>query len=253
IMAMLKTRLLSFGLIASLGFVLMVSLIATTVLDGLGDRLQDVFPNVSFVLFYVLNLALTLSVITLLFAVIFKVLPDARLRWQAVLPGAIATAILFMIGKFGISVYISQSNLGSSFGAASSLAVILVWIYYSSIILYFGAEFTKVYATNKGEEIIPDRYAEWDATPAVPGAASKEVPSQKTTSSPLTPAGRSSRTLPPPAPQLAISNRYISGRERMRELGVKMGKDKDKPGMGKTLLGIALYFATRGKDRQKTR
>ncbi|RYZ45859.1 MAG: YihY/virulence factor BrkB family protein, partial [Chitinophagaceae bacterium] len=153
IMAMLVTRLLSFGLIASLGFILMVSLIATTVLEGLGNRLQEVFPNVSFVLFYVLNLALTLSVITALFAVIFKVLPDAKMRWKAVLPGAVATAVLFMLGKMAISLYISKSDLGSSFGAASSLAIILVWVYYSSIILYFGAEFTKVYATNKGETI----------------------------------------------------------------------------------------------------
>lgn len=249
IMAMLTTRLLSFGLIASLGFILMVSLIATTVLEGLGNRLQEVFPNVSFVLFYVLNLALTLGVITALFAVIFKVLPDAKMRWKAVLPGAVATAILFMLGKMAISLYINKSDLGSSFGAASSLAIILVWVYYSSIILYFGAEFTKVYATNKGEEINPDRYAEWVETPAVPGAQPKKVPSESTPSA--TPSGRSTRSKMPPAPQLAVHGQPVSGRDRMRELGVKM-EDK-KPGMGKTLLGLALYFATRGKNEKRPR
>ncbi len=249
IMAMLVTRLLSFGLIASLGFILMVSLIATTVLEGLGNRLQEVFPNVSFVLFYVLNLALTLGVITALFAVIFKVLPDAKMRWMAVLPGAIATAILFMLGKMAISFYVSKSDLGSSFGAASSLAIILVWVYYSSIILYFGAEFTKVYATNKGETITADRYAEWVETPAVPGAQPKKTPQESTPSA--TPSGRSTRSQVPPAPQLAVQGQPLSGRDRMRELGVKM-EDK-KPGMGKTLLGLALYFATRDKNRQRPR
>lgn len=251
IMAMLKTRLLSFGLIASLGFILMVSLIATTVLEGMGDKLQEAFPSISFVLFYVLNLALTLGVITMLFAVIFKVLPDAKMRWGAVLPGALATAILFMLGKMAISLYVSNSDLGSSFGAASSLAVILVWVYYSSIILYFGAEFTKVYATNKGEEIIPDQYAEWDEGPVVPGAKHKKVPLSKSPSD--TPARRSSRNLLPPAPQLAVQGPPVSGRERMRDLGVKMGKEKDKPGMGKTLLGLALFFATRGKKERRDR
>ena len=253
IMAMVKTRLLSFGLIASLGFILMVSLIATTVMEGLGNRLQEVFPSVSFVLFYVLNLALTLGVITLLFAVIFKVLPDAKMRWSAVLPGAIATAILFMIGKIGISFYISKSDLGSSFGAASSLAIILVWVYYSSIILYFGVEFAKLYATNKGEEIIPNRYAEWDERPAVPGAAPKKAPEAKSPSASSTPAGRSSRSIQPPAPQLAVQGQPVSGRDRMRELGVKMGNSKDQPGMGKTLFGLALYLATRGKNNRDAR
>ncbi|HEV7329895.1 MAG TPA: YihY/virulence factor BrkB family protein [Flavisolibacter sp.] len=251
IMAMLKTRLLSFGLIASLGFILMVSLIATTVLAGLGNRLQEVFPNVSFVLFYILNLALTLSVITMLFAVIFKVLPDVKMRWGAVIPGSITTAILFMIGKMGISFYINKSDLGSSFGAASSLAIILVWVYYSSIILYFGAEFTKAYATHKGEEIVPDQYVEWDERPAMPGATPKKAPTAKEPST-LSPAGRSSRNIQPPAPQLAVHGQPVSGRDRMRELGVKMGKEKDQPGMGKTLFGLALYFATKGKkDRNK--
>ncbi|HZH38347.1 MAG TPA: YihY/virulence factor BrkB family protein, partial [Flavisolibacter sp.] len=146
IMKTIQTRFLSFGMIASLGFILLVSLAATSVIEGLGDRLKAVFPDVTVVLFYIINLVLTLVITTFLFGVIFKVLPDAKITLRAVLPGAIATSILFMIGKFAIALYISKSDLGTSFGAAGSFAVIFVWIYYSSIILYFGAEFTKAYA-----------------------------------------------------------------------------------------------------------
>ncbi|RYG02329.1 MAG: YihY/virulence factor BrkB family protein, partial [Chitinophagaceae bacterium] len=105
------------------------------------------------------NILITFSVITVLFGAIFKILPDAKIKWKDVLAGAIATAILFMIGKFAISFYISKSNIGSTFGTAGSLVVLLLWIYYSSVILYFGAEFTKAYAVRYGSAIHPDQYA----------------------------------------------------------------------------------------------
>ena len=143
---LIKNRLLSFGIIGSLGFLLLVSLAITAVVEALGKRLEAAFPNVTVVVFYITNLVLTLGVTTLLFAVIFKVLPDARIKWKDVWAGAITTSILFMIGKFAISFYISKSDVGSTYGAAGSLVILLVWIYYSSIILYFGAVFTKAYA-----------------------------------------------------------------------------------------------------------
>lgn len=155
----LTTRLLSFGMIASLGFLLLVSLAATTIVEGLGNRLKAAFPDVAVVVFYIINLALTFAVVTLLFAVIFKVLPDARIKWRDVWAGAVATAVLFLIGKFLISLYISKADVGSTYGTAGSLVIILVWIYYSSIILYFGAEFTKAYALKYGGEIHPNKYA----------------------------------------------------------------------------------------------
>ncbi len=156
---LVKTRLLSFGVICSLGFLLLVSLGVTTLVEALTNRLKNYFPEVTVVLFYILNLVITFAVITTLFGVIFKVLPDAKIKWKDVLAGAIATALLFMLGKFAISFYISKSDVGSTYGTAGSLVVLLVWIYYSSIILYFGAEFTKAYAIKYGGEIHPNQYA----------------------------------------------------------------------------------------------
>jgi len=158
IMKLVKDRLLSFGVIASLAFLLLVSLGVSTLVESLNNRLKSFFPDMAVTLFYIINLLITFSVITVLFMIIFKVLPDAKIKMRDVLSGAIATAILFMIGKFGISFYISQSNVGSTYGAAGSLVVILVWIYYSSIILYFGAEFTKAYAVEYGSSIHPNSY-----------------------------------------------------------------------------------------------
>jgi len=156
---MLQNRFLSFSVIISLGFLLLVSLGVTTIIDGFSERLRAHFPEVTVVVFYIVNLVITLAVTGLIFGVIFKVLPDAEIRWKDVAAGAIATAILFMLGKFGISFYISKSNVGSTYGTAGSLVVLLLWVYYSSIILYFGAEFTKAYAVEYGSEIHPNHYA----------------------------------------------------------------------------------------------
>lgn len=156
---LVKTRLLSFGVIVSLGFLLLVSLGVTALVEGLTDRLQQKFPEITLVVFYIINLVITFLVISTLFAVIFKVLPDAKVKYRDVIAGAIATAILFMLGKFAISFYISKSNLSDSYGTAGSIVVLLVWIYYSSIILYFGAEFTKAFAVEYGHEIYPNAYA----------------------------------------------------------------------------------------------
>jgi membrane protein len=158
---MLLNRLLSFSVIGSLGFILLVSLIVNTVIEALMTRLQRLFPQVTVVLVYVVNLALILGITTFLFAVIFKVLPDARIKWKDVLVGAFATALLFMLGRFAISFYISQSSIGTTYGAAGSLVIILLWVYYSSAILFFGAEFTKAYAANHGTRIHPNQYAVW--------------------------------------------------------------------------------------------
>ena len=155
---LIKNRLLSFGVIGSLGFLLLVSLAISGLIEALSNRLRNHFPDIAIMLFYIINLVINFGVIAALFAVIFRVLPDARIKWKDVMAGAIATAVLFMIGKFAISFYISKSNVGSTYGTAGSLVVLLVWIYYSSIILYFGAEFTKAYAMKYGSEIKPNEY-----------------------------------------------------------------------------------------------
>ncbi|HYO23024.1 MAG TPA: YihY/virulence factor BrkB family protein [Flavisolibacter sp.] len=244
IMKTLQTRLLSFGLIASLGFLLLVSLAATSVVEGIGDRLKAMLPDVTVIVFYIINLVLTLGVTTLLFAVIFKVLPDAKIKWKDIWPGAIATSILFIIGKFAISLYISKSDIGSTYGAAGSLAVILVWIYYSSIILYFGAEFTKAYALNKGARIVPNHYAQWSTEPTVPNAKPKEPPVHSSTPMP-SPSDHSQRPLPYPVPQLAVdAHRPIQSLRPEKRKG---------PGIGTVLFGLAVYYMDRtaGKKRRE--
>ncbi len=157
----LVNRLLSFSVVVSLGFLLLVSLMVTAVVEALSDRLHEVFPSATVTLVYIVNLLITFGITTLLFAIIFKVLPDALIKWRDVLTGAMVTAILFMIGKLGITYYVGSSNMGTSYGAAGSLVVILLWIYYSSLILYYGAEFTKAYAAAYGSPILPNKYTVW--------------------------------------------------------------------------------------------
>jgi membrane protein len=156
---MLRNRLLSFSVIASLGFLLLVSLAISATIDVFSNRLAAAYPDVAVVVFYIINILLTFVITTIIFAVIFKVLPDAKITWKDVRAGAITTALLFMLGKFAISFYIGKSNIGSTYGTAGSLVVLLLWVYYSSIILYFGAEFTKAYAVEYGEPIHPNSYA----------------------------------------------------------------------------------------------
>ncbi len=155
----LKNRLLSFSVIISLGFLLVVSLGISAVIDALSDYLQSVFPDVAVIIFYIINQLMTLIIVGSIFAVVFKVLPDAKIRWKDVFAGAAVTAILFMLGKFAISFYISKASIGTTYGAAGSLVVLLIWTYYSSLILYFGAEFTKAYAVKYGLPIYPNDYA----------------------------------------------------------------------------------------------
>ena len=156
---MLQNRLLSFSVIVSLGFILIVSLALTSVLDIFSTSLQRAYPDVTVVVFYIINQVVTLALVSTIFAVVFKVLPDAKIKWRDVISGAIVTALLFMLGKFLISLYINKASVASGFGAAGSLVVLLVWTYYSSLILYFGAEFTKAYAVKYGSAIHPNDYA----------------------------------------------------------------------------------------------
>lgn len=155
----LQNRFLSFSIIIALGFLLLVSLGVSSLIDAFSNSLKVHFPHVTVVIFYIVNLVITLIVTSLIFGAIFKVLPDAKIKWKDVAVGAIATAVLFMLAKFGISYYIRQSQVGSTYGAAGSLVILLLWVYFSAMILYFGAEFTKAYAMEYGSDIYPDNYA----------------------------------------------------------------------------------------------
>jgi membrane protein len=155
---LLLSRIISFSIVVALGFLLLVSLVINGLLEGFMKQLKEAFPDAAVVLIYGINLLITLVVTTTLFALIFKVLPDAHIRWKDVLVGALFTAILFMLARFGITLYIGKSDIGSTYGAAGSLVVLLLWIYFSSMILYFGAEFTKYFAIKFGSEIKPNAF-----------------------------------------------------------------------------------------------
>lgn len=161
IIKMLINRLLSFSMIAVLAFLLLVSLIANSLMDVLIQKLFGLFPNVQVYVIYIVNAIFSFLVISVLLAVIFKVLPDARVRWKDVWPGVIVTALLFMAGRFGISYYLGTNKVTTSYGAAGSVLILLIWVYFSAIILYIGAVFTRVYAIHKGSRIYPNSYAVW--------------------------------------------------------------------------------------------
>jgi membrane protein len=153
----LTKRLFSFGMILVVAFFLLVSLVVSAALTGLGGRLGSFLPaGLSGAVLEVLNTIISLAVITLLFAALFKVMPDAKISWRSVWVGAGVTAVLFVLGKFLIGFYLGQSNPGQAYGAAGSLAVLLLWIYYSSLILLFGAEFTETWAERRGRGIEPE-------------------------------------------------------------------------------------------------
>lgn len=150
----IKDRFLSFAMVAGIGFLLLVSLLVSTLLAGVGNFLGDKIPGLTF-LWGTLNFFISFGVITLLFALIYKVLPDVKITWGDVWIGAIITALLFTLGKSLIGLYLGNSSVGSTYGAAGSFVVFLIWVYYSAQILFFGAEFTQVYANRYGSQIVP--------------------------------------------------------------------------------------------------
>ncbi|MEO8516137.1 MAG: YihY/virulence factor BrkB family protein, partial [Flavobacterium sp.] len=155
----IKNRMLSFSMIAVASFLLLVSLMVNTVMDVINARLIIYFPDITVYLFYVVNLLLLFATTTILFSIIFRTLPDGKIAWKDALIGSGFTSAFFMIGKFAIGFYLGNSSIATVYGAAGSVIIILVWVYYSAIILYFGAEFTKVYARAHGNKIIPNDYA----------------------------------------------------------------------------------------------
>ena len=155
----IQNRLMSFSMIVSVGFLLLVSLLVNSVMDLLSAKLRSYFQEGTIYIFYVLNLLLVFAIITLLFTIIFRTLPDGKIRWKDAFIGSSFTSVLFMVGKFAIGLYLGNSTVASVYGAAGSIIIILVWVYYSAIILYFGAEFTKVYAKAYGGSISPNEYS----------------------------------------------------------------------------------------------
>jgi len=172
IVRLLLSRLRSFGMVVSVGFLLMVSLVVSAALSALSTRLQS-FEFGGATLWFILNTIVSLVVITVLFALIYRFLPDVRLKWRDVWVGAFATALLFSIGKYLIGLYIGRSSVGSSYGAAGSIVILLVWVYYSAQVVLLGAEFTRVFSEwRQGAPPPPNNLARRDTTthPSAPPA-----------------------------------------------------------------------------------
>ena len=154
----LRKRLLSFSMVLVIAFLLLVSLVISTMLVILGNYLRDLVPGFTY-LWQFLNFLVSFGIVTLLFAMIFKILPDAKIAWRDVWMGAAITAVLFDIGKSLLGFYLGHTSFASAYGAAGSLVIILTWVFYSAQILFLGAEFTQVYVRSGGKEIAPADYA----------------------------------------------------------------------------------------------
>jgi membrane protein len=155
----MKDRLLSFGLILSLGFIMLVSLLIDAAISFVKNYLTDLFPDITLVLIQAANILISFAITTLIFAIIYKFLPDAKIRWRVTWVGALITAALFFLGKFLIGLALGNTNIGALYGTAGSVVLFLLWVFYSSIILFFGAEVTLMYSLKFDRDIVPENYA----------------------------------------------------------------------------------------------
>ena len=225
IWGLIRNRLLSFGMLLSIGFLLLVSLMLSAVLAAVSGLFGDTLFGWDLG-WRILNAIVSFGVITLLFALIYKVLPDATVSWGDVRIGAAMTAILFTIGKTLIGLYLGSSSVASAYGAAGSFVVLLLWIYYSAQILLFGAEFTQVYANRFGSDIRPNDHAVFaaDATPEEKGEASE---ASGENSSETTPSeANSSDDLPKTRSEYKAQRSVLRPSQRQR----LQGKAKRPPG-----------------------
>jgi membrane protein len=168
IMSFIKQRILSFALVLSVGFLLMVSLVVSAVLGAVRAFLDERFVEAALVI-HGFDLALSFSLATVLIAMMFKYLPDAEIEWRDTWHGALITAALFIVGKQVIGLYLGQTTVASSFGAAASVVIFMIWVYYAALILLFGAEITQAVAARRGSIVVPTENAKPAPAPAVPG------------------------------------------------------------------------------------
>ena len=181
VLGLIKDRFFSFTMVLSIGFVLLVSLVLSTVLTTLGDFVGGLVSEAA-ILLWIVNFVISFGVITLLFALIFKTVPDVKLAWRDVLIGAALTALLFKIGEYALGFYFENSDPTSAFGAAGSIILLLLWVYYSAQIIFLGAEFTEVYAREAGSgiEVEEGAIAITDEARAQQGIPTKEEVRQQT-------------------------------------------------------------------------
>lgn len=160
VVLLVRARVFSFAMVVAVAFLLLVSLVISAVLSGVGRFMAGTLPGGA-ALWQLVNVVTSIGVITLLFGLIFRVVPDVDVRWRDVWVGALTTAILFTIGKQLLGVYLGKSSVASAYGAAGSIVALVVWVYYSSQLVFFGAEFTQVYARAVGRTIRPSKHAEF--------------------------------------------------------------------------------------------
>jgi membrane protein len=178
IKGLLRARAAAFGMLLGIGFLLLVSLVISAALAAAGNYLLGLFPATEVIL-QALNFVVSFAVITVLFAMIYRFLPDVKIAWRDVWFGAAVTALLFTIGKFLIGLYLGNSSVASVYGAAGSLVVVLLWAYYSSQILFFGAELTEVWARRRGSNIVPDEHAVPARKDELPSQTAKKEPARE--------------------------------------------------------------------------
>lgn len=155
----IKVRLFSFGLTIAIAFILIVSLVVSASISALDNWLSNKFSDSYVIFLQIINFIFSLLILTVLFALMFKFFPDAKIKWRHVWIGSIVTALLFDIGKFGLGLYFGKADPGSGYGAAGSIILILLWVSYSSMIVFYGAEFTRAYAEWRDGKIAPDEKA----------------------------------------------------------------------------------------------
>ncbi|MBV9761556.1 MAG: YihY/virulence factor BrkB family protein [Acidobacteriaceae bacterium] len=226
LMSLIKERLFSFGMVLSVGFLLLVSLLLSSALGFIGHSFGQLLPLPAFVL-QILNFALSFVVVTVLFALMLKYLPDVAISWRQVIVGAIGTALLFTIGKFLLAIYLSKAGVGSTYGAAGSLVAVVVWIYYSAQIFFFGAEYTRVHAGAIAKEPAHSPHednseAARESRPAAPAKGDGAVAAVGATPR-MEPSGAvalraSSQSMPVPSPQNAMKGARLGEPQAASEM-----------------------------------
>ena len=231
IMGMLRDRLLSFAMVVGVGFLMLVLLVMSAGLAAVSDYIGRYLPDdTSVLVLEIVNIVVSLITITFVFAMIFKILPDVRIRWADVVTGAFITSLLFTLGKFLIGLYLGQSSFASTYGAAGSLAILFVWVYYSSLILFFGAEFTQTYANRYGARVVPSKNAVYvgseicavdDPLPHMPMKEKKDLVETDEKKGSQADSGRSgperkgdNRTAPPPDETTSRSEEGTNGKRK---------------------------------------
>jgi len=159
IWSLVKVRFFSFGLIVSIAFLMIVSLVFSAILSALGNWISGHFSDSLLIVLQIVNFALSLLILAVLFALMYKFLPDAKIKWQHVWIGAFVTALLFDIGKFALGLYFGKANPGTGYGAAGSIILIMLWVSYTSMIVFYGAEFTRAYADRFTGKVVPNEIA----------------------------------------------------------------------------------------------